>query len=107
MHLQAVDIQIDAKAVVDIIRDPSYSNRVVMPIVNDCRQLISQFGRIRIGHCSREANFCADFLARKGALQDCCFCVYQDRPVDLLDLISTDKEGVFCNRAIPTIAGSR
>ena len=106
MHFQAVDIQIDAKAVVDIIRDPYYSNRVVMPIVDDCRQLISQFGQVRIGHCYREANFCADFLARKGALQDCCFCVYQDPPVDLLDLISADKESVFCNRANLAIAGS-
>ena len=68
MHLQDVDIQIDAKAVVDIIRDPYYSNRVVMPIVDDCRQLISQFGQVRIGHCYREANFCADFLARKCVL---------------------------------------
>lgn len=68
MHLQDVDIQIDAKAVVDIIRDPYYSNQVVMPIVDDCRELISQFSQVRIGHCYREANFCADFLARKGVL---------------------------------------
>ena len=78
-----------------------------MPIVDDCRQLIFQFGQVRIGHCYHEANFCADFLARKGALQDCCFCVYQDPPVDLLDLISVENEGVFCNRANLAIAGSR
>ena len=103
---QAVDIQIDAKAVVDVNRNPSYSNRVVMPIVDDCRQQISQFGQVQIGHCYREVNFCADFLAKKGALQDFCFCVYQDPLVDLLDLISADKEGVFCSRAIPVVAGS-
>ena len=106
MHLQDVDIQIDAKAVVDIIRDPYYSNRVVMPIVDDCRQLISQFGQVRIGHCYREANCCVDFLARRGALQDCCYYVYQDPPVDLLDHISADKEGVYCIRAIPSGSGS-
>ena len=100
MHLQAVDIQIDAKAVVDIISNSSYSNRVVMPIVDDCKQLISLFFKVRIGHCFREATYCADFLARKGALQDCCFCVPQYPPVDLLDLISADKECVFCNRAV-------
>ena len=37
MHLQAIDIQIDAKAVVEIMGDPSYSNWVVMPIIDDCR----------------------------------------------------------------------
>ena len=106
MHLQAIDIQIDAKAVVEIMGDPSYSNQIVMPIIDDCRQLISQFGQVWIGHCYREANFCADFLARKGALHDCCLWVYQEPPVDLLDLISADKEGVFCNRAVPAIVSS-
>ena len=100
MHLQAVDIQIDAKAVVDIISNPSYSNQVVMPIVDDCRQLLSLFCQVRIGHCFREANYGADFLARKGAIQDCCLCVFHVPPVDLLDLISADKEDVFCNRAV-------
>ena len=90
----------------EIMGDPSYSNRIVMPIIDDCRQLISQFGQVWIGHCYREANFCADFLARKGALHDCCLCVYQEHPVDLLDLISVDKEGVFCNRAVPAIVSS-
>ncbi|KAK9998309.1 hypothetical protein SO802_017912 [Lithocarpus litseifolius] len=104
MHYPAVDIQTDAKAVVDVINNPSYSNRVALPIVDDCRQLISQLGQVWIGHCYREANFCADFLARKWALQNCCFSVYQDLPVDLLDFISADKEGVFCNRAIPDLA---
>lgn len=32
--------------------------------------------------------------------------VYQDPPVDLLDLISSDKGSVFCNRAILAIVGS-
>ena len=31
--------------------------------------------------------------------------VYQDPPVDLLDRISSDKENVFCNRAILAIVG--
>ena len=56
-----------------------------MPIIDDCRQLISQFGQVRIGHCYREANFCADFLSSKGALYYCCLCVYQEPFVDLLD----------------------
>ena len=76
MNLQDVDIQIDAKAAVDVISNPSFSNRIFMPIVDDCRQLIAQPGQVRIGHCYHEANSCANFLARKAALQDCCFSVY-------------------------------
>ena len=79
---------------------------MIMPIVDDCRQLISQLAQVRIGHCYHEANYCADFLARKGALQDCSFILYQDPPVDLLELISSDKDGMYCNRAVPELAAS-
>ncbi|KAK4590598.1 hypothetical protein RGQ29_020951 [Quercus rubra] len=58
-------------------------------------QLISQLAQVRIGHCYREANACADFLARKGALQASSFILYQDPPVDLLELISSDKLGLY------------
>jgi len=70
------------------------------------RQLISQLAQVRIGYCYREANYCADFLARTGALQASGFILYQDPPVDLLELISSDKVGMYCNRTIPELAVS-
>ena len=70
------------------------------------RQLISQLAQVRIGHCYREANYCADFLVRTGALQVSSFILYQDPPVDLLELISSDKAGMCCNRTIPELAVS-
>ena len=42
LKLNAVDIQIDAKAIVVLLSNPSYSNDFAMPIVDDCRQLIFQ-----------------------------------------------------------------
>lgn len=69
MHLLVVDIQIDAKAIVDVVSNSSFANRIVMPIVDDCKQLISQLAQVRIGRCYREANYCAYFLARTGAMQ--------------------------------------
>ena len=71
------------------------------------RQLISQLAQVWIGHCYREANACADFLARKGALQASSFILYQDPPVDLLELIISEKLGLYCNRVIPALSVSQ
>ena len=66
MHLNAVDIQLDAKASVQFLSNPSNANICAMPLLDDCRQLISQIAQVWIGHCSHEANSCADLLARIG-----------------------------------------
>ncbi|XP_075645075.1 uncharacterized protein LOC142616073 [Castanea sativa] len=100
LHLNVVNIQLDAKALIDVISNHSYTNQVVMPIIDDCMKLISQLAQVLIGHCFREANSCADYLARKGTLQDSSFIVYHDPPVDLLELIHSDKAGLFCTRVI-------
>ncbi|KAL4620119.1 hypothetical protein ACB092_06G130400 [Castanea dentata] len=69
LNYSAVDIQIDAKTIVGLLSKPFYSNSFVMPIIDDCRQLISQIPQVRIGHYYREANSCADFLAKIGSVQ--------------------------------------
>jgi len=69
LYYSVVDIQIDAKIIVGLLSNPSYSNSFAMPIIDDCRQLISQIPQVRIGHCYCEANSCADFLAKMGSAQ--------------------------------------
>ena len=70
MHLSAVDVQLDAKAVVQLLANSSSANICALPLLDDCRHLISQIGQVRISHCFREANSCADFLAQLGSHQD-------------------------------------
>lgn len=57
MHLNVNDVQLDAKAIVHLLTNSSHANRFVMPLLDDCRQLISQIAQVRIGKCFREANF--------------------------------------------------
>lgn len=98
--MNAVDIQIDAKAIVHLLTNSSDANRFAMPLIDDCRQLISQIAQVRIGHCFHEANSCANLLARIGSSQDRTFILYYDLPVDLLELLSSDKAGLYYNRII-------
>ena len=66
-----------------------------------CQKFDFPAAQVRIGHCYREANYCADFLARAGAMQASDFILYQDPPVGLIELLRFDKDGMFCNRVIP------
>jgi len=66
-RLTMVEVELDAKAVVDMLVDSHYSNNAIAPLLEDCKYLISHIPQVRIKHCYREANRCADRLARKGA----------------------------------------
>lgn len=76
LNLHVVEIHTSAQATVEAVKNASYSNHIVMPIVDDCKQLISQLAQVQIGHYYSEANACADFLARKGVLQANIFILY-------------------------------
>ena len=64
--LAMVEVELDAKAVVDMLTNSQYSNIAIAPLIEDCRYLISQIRQMRIKHCYHESNRCADKLARKG-----------------------------------------
>ena len=98
MQLSVVDVQLDAKAVVQLLSNSSSANIYALPLLDDCRQLISQIGHVRIRHCFREANTCADFLAWLGSHQDSTFVLFHDPPVGLLDLLSSDRAGMYHSR---------
>lgn len=64
-----MEVELDAKAIVDAITNPNYTNVFVSSLMDDCRMLVSQIPQICIRHCYCEANRCADALARMGGSQ--------------------------------------
>ena len=61
-----VEVELDAKVIIDVLANPIQSNNFILSILDDRRQLASQFSQIYFSHCYREVNKCADFMARKG-----------------------------------------
>uniref|UniRef100_A0A7N2RCG3 RNase H type-1 domain-containing protein n=1 Tax=Quercus lobata TaxID=97700 RepID=A0A7N2RCG3_QUELO len=96
-----VEVEVDAKAVVDMLAKSQYSNNAVAPLLEDCRYLVSKIPQVRINHCYREANRCADKLARKGANQSLNFILYENPPVDLCEVVEMDCTGVSFARQCP------
>ena len=98
MGMQAVEIKIDAKVVVDWVAGNASINTARSLLISDYRYLMEQMPRVKIRHCFREANQCADFLAKKGAAQDHDFRIYNDPPVDMSMLLYYDSIGMYFDR---------
>lgn len=66
LNLAAIEIELDAKVVIDLLeKDGDYPNENDI-IVADCREGLKKFSSVKIQHCFREANKGTDALARKG-----------------------------------------
>ena len=68
LNLNAVMVKLDAKALVDTLKNPSYANTIVSSLFDDRRRLAAQIPHLSIKHIYREANKCADRLANLGAV---------------------------------------
>ena len=78
--------------------NPNYQNRAVLPILEDCRHLLLRFQQVQILHCFRQANCCADMLARMSIEQDVDFISYNCPPVDIRSFLDEDAVVLFVNK---------
>ena len=103
LHLPSLIVELYAKAIVDAFLNLNYENNVMSLILDDCRQLVTQFHWIRLKHCYREANRCADALARRGAEQDIDFLSFLSPLEDILNVFMEDFSGMHFNRHCPEL----
>ena len=100
-NFDSLEVEIDAKAVLDALLNPEYVNMIVSPLLDDCRTLAARFRRICFKHCYREANWCADKLAGIGANQSVDFIIFQSPPVDILTSLEEEASGMYRSRVCP------
>ena len=98
MNISCLIVELDAKMVVDVFKNSDHVNYIISPILDDCRHLASRFHQIQFSHCYRQANRCADMLARIGADQEAEFILFSSPPVDLFKALEDDCNGVYFNR---------
>ena len=103
IQAQAVYIELDAKAIVDALHSQSCTNTVIYSIMEDCRHLVTQIPQTRVKHVYREANRCADFLAKLGTGLQNDFAIFSSPPVDLLSILEDDVCGFSVNRLCPVV----
>ena len=100
-------VELDAKALVDAFKNPSYANTIVSSLFDDCKRLAAQIPQLSIKHIYREANRCADHLANVGSDQSLDFSFFFCPPVDLVPLVMADCQGLYFNRLCPDLLLAR
>ena len=70
-------------------------------IIANCIEGLQKIPRTRVQHCYRDANKCADTLARRGALLPQDFVIFLFPPTDVSLLINLDAIGTMyeCHRS--------
>ena len=59
---------------------------------------------VKIQHCYREANKCADALARCGALLNQDFSIFLEPPPGVALLLGLDLAGAMYDRFVPSVS---
>ena len=101
LNISSLVVEIDAKAIVDVLGNSSYVNNNISPILDDCMLLASRIRQIRVKHCYHQANQCADSLARMSISQDLEFSSFDSLPMDMINIFENDLNGMYSNRICP------
>ncbi|KAK9989760.1 hypothetical protein SO802_029999 [Lithocarpus litseifolius] len=111
-----LDVSIGKKRVGAVFRFESASAKKLMKderssngnevIIADCKEGLKRILRVRIQHCFREANKCADALARRGAACPNDFVIFQIPPADVALLASLDAAGTLYERSCSSASTS-
>ena len=104
LNIQCLLVEVDSNALVLALLNPEYVNLVVSPLLDDCRHLLSCFLQVQIKHCFRQANRCADVMARMGSAHCLDVSVFHSPPVDALEAFEADLNGLFFDRSCPVLA---
>ena len=101
LKIPDVIIELDAKLIVDLLQKEEGHQNCIDALVSDFKSELRAIPMVQVQHCYREANICADALARRGALLPQDFVVFLDPPMEVSLLLSLDSAGVAYDRCIP------
>ena len=74
-------LELDSKVVLSWLTNHNINYPTnMLPLICDCRNLLHQEWEVHVHHVYREANGCADLLAKRGTRQQPLVCVYSSYP---------------------------
>ena len=87
LGISKLEIELDAKVIVEVLKSTNCPNISFTTLSCDCRCLMARFRRVRVGHVFREANKCANLLAKRGCSLMENFVVFNTSPSDDLNVL--------------------
>ena len=89
----------DALSVILLMKNNTV-NLLMKPLLTDCKNLLSEIPNKQIVHIYKEANQCADALAKLGASSVDSFVIFLYSSPVVESIIASDKANLRCNRLI-------
>ena len=80
LGLTNLEVEMDAKIVIDLVLSNANSNYAYSSLLNDCRSLLRKFQQVKMQHVYREVNKVAYGLARMGCTQQADFVTFTAPP---------------------------
>ena len=107
LGISYLEVELDAKAIVEMLSNIGSFNRKFSPLLYDYRSLLARLTQVWVAHVYRKVNKCADFLAKKGCSMREDFVIFDVSPSDDLDkLLVFDVNGLYCYRQVVTTLAS-
>ena len=103
LRLPAVEIKLDAKVVIDLVRKESNNLNGLDALVADYKEGLKKISNVRFLHCFREANKCGNNLARLDTMLDQDFTIFIHPPSEVDLLIRLDTIGTLYNRFVTSV----
>ena len=106
LGVQNLEVELDAKVIVDLINSRNSSNTAYSSLLFDCILLLEMIPHTKVKHVFWEANKCADALARKGCHAHEEFVIFDGPPsVDVSDVVHANEIGEsFCRQVVANLA---
>ena len=106
LGMQNLEVELDAKDIVDLINSRNSSNTAYSSLLFDCKLLLEMIPHTKVKHVFQEANKCADTLARKGCHAHEEFVIF-DGPssVDISAVVYPDEiRESSCRQVVANLA---
>nr|POE85882.1 hypothetical protein CFP56_18229 [Quercus suber] len=97
--IQQLEVELDAKVIVDLLKSNKKPNTAYSPLLSDWRLLLAMVPQARVAHVFREANKCADLLAKKGCSLLDDFVQFDSPPSSYFEsVLAMDYNGLYVFR---------
>ena len=100
LNIENICIEMDVEFLIYLLSNLSVDNLILEPLLTHCRNLMKTFPNYTVAHVYREANRCADKLARMRADLQSDYLILFNLPLVMEDLLASDKAGHVCNRLV-------
>ena len=104
--ISTVEIELDATAAISLVSSNVNSKGDLSGLVDDCKELLLRLPHVKLSHCFKEANFCADVLAKLGSASANLSSVFVFPPSVILQPLYDDMMGVCRSRLCITGAST-